>query len=91
MGDQSHTPAALPPGKTRYPLYRMEAETGCEMLIYIKNKRRIKKHTAEDTVLRFKFVGRLQSNMYGRWSFLLSRFCCGLYIIFKKLLYGFRG
>jgi len=23
VGDQRHAPAALPPGKTRYPLYRM--------------------------------------------------------------------
>ena len=32
VGGQRHAPAALPPGKTRYPLYRRPVWTGVENL-----------------------------------------------------------
>ena len=32
VGGQRHTPAALPPGKTRYPLYRRLVRKGAENL-----------------------------------------------------------
>jgi len=40
VGGQGHTPAALPPGKTRYPLYRRLGAKGvyCISIILVINR-----------------------------------------------------